>query len=92
MTEQNQVYKCTICGNIVSVMHSGAGELVCCNQSMNLLMAGQEEASTEKHVPLINRQENKINVQIGEIAHPMDDDHYIEWIMLVADNEVKTIF
>ncbi len=32
MTEQLQVYKCDICGNIVEVMHAGGGELVCCGQ------------------------------------------------------------
>ena len=28
MTKKNQVYKCAMCGNIVEVVHTGAGELV----------------------------------------------------------------
>ncbi|RLC38186.1 desulfoferrodoxin, partial [Candidatus Falkowbacteria bacterium] len=30
MTKLNQVYKCNVCGNITEVLHTGAGELVCC--------------------------------------------------------------
>lgn len=34
MTKVGETYKCEICGNVVEVKESGAGELVCCGQPM----------------------------------------------------------
>lgn len=92
MTEKNQIYRCTVCGNIVEVKHAAAGELVCCNQPMNLLTANTEDAATEKHVPTVERTEDGIVVRVGEVNHPMDENHYIEWITLVTENKVKTVY
>lgn len=36
MTELNQIYKCAICGNVVEIIHTGGGTLVCCGQNMDL--------------------------------------------------------
>lgn len=88
MTKQNQIYKCSVCGNIVEITHIGAGELVCCNKPMILMAENTEDAATEKHVPVINIQDDKIVVKVGEVDHPMDEDHYIEWIELIVDNKV----
>jgi superoxide reductase len=80
MTELNQNYRCLKCGNIASVLRGGQGEFSCCNQKMMLLRENTEEASTEKHIPIIEKTANGILVKVGEIDHPMDKDHYIEWI------------
>jgi superoxide reductase len=87
MTQKNQVYKCNVCGNIVEVLHQGAGELVCCGQPMELQTENTTDAATEKHVPVIEKTANGYLVKIGEVAHPMETDHYIEWIELVADGK-----
>ncbi|XLQ20344.1 MAG: desulfoferrodoxin [Candidatus Moraniibacteriota bacterium] len=92
MTKRNQLYKCNVCGNIVSVNHAAGGELSCCSKSMVLVEAGVEDASIEKHVPFVNRTEEGIHVQIGAVLHPMSEEHYIEWITLVTDNKSKTVF
>lgn len=92
MTERNQVYRCAVCGNIVEVKHAGAGELVCCGQPMSLLNANTEDAATEKHVPVIERTEDGIRVKVGEVDHPMEEEHYIEWITLVTENKVRTVY
>lgn len=92
MTERDQVYRCAICGNIVEVRHAGAGELVCCGQPMHLLAANTQDAATEKHVPFVEQTEEGIKVRVGEVAHPMEADHYIEWITLVTDNTVETVY
>lgn len=84
MTKQTQVYKCALCGNIVGVLHEAAGELVCCGQPMNLLAENTTDAATEKHVPVLERTAEGITVKVGEVAHPMADDHFIEWIGLLA--------
>ncbi len=85
MTEKKQVYKCDICGNIVEVLHEGGGTLVCCNQDMRLFKENTTDAATEKHVPVIEKVEGGYMVKVGEVAHPMEDKHWIEWIELMAD-------
>ncbi len=88
MTKLNQIYKCDVCGNIVEVLHTGVGELVCCNQPMRLMTENTEDAAQEKHVPVVEKTETGIKVKVGEIAHPMDENHYIEWIEVLADEKV----
>jgi len=90
--ERLQVYKCSICGNIVEVIHSGGGELVCCGQSMNLLIENTTDAATEKHVPVIEKVNGAIKVKVGSIPHPMQDDHYIEWIEVLVDGKTYRQF
>jgi len=88
MTEMNGVYKCNICGNIVEVLHTGAGELVCCGQPMELLKPKTEDEKMEKHIPVVEKTQSGIKVRVGSVAHPMDDNHYIEWIEVIADGKV----
>jgi len=86
MTGQKQIYKCEICGNIIEVLHSGAGQLVCCGQPMKRQEEKtREEGLTEKHVPVIEKTDRGFKVKIGSAAHPMAEDHYIEWIELISD-------
>jgi len=88
MTQLNEVYKCNLCGNIVEILHPGAGALVCCNERMALMVENTVDASKEKHVPVIEVGSNSITVKVGSVAHPMEAAHYIEWIELVADGKV----
>ncbi len=89
MTKIAGIYKCEKCGNIVEVLHEGGGELVCCDQPMKLYEENSVDASREKHVPVIERMSDGIKVTIGSVLHPMTDDHYIEWIELVADGKTQ---
>ena len=84
MTERKQVYKCMICGNIVEMLHSGMGELVCCEKPMQLFTENSVDAAKEKHVPVIEKIDKGFKVKLGSIAHPMEEKHYIEWIELTA--------
>ncbi len=87
MTERGQIYKCQICGNIVEVIHSGQGSLVCCGKEMELMEEKTADSSTEKHVPFIQYQDDHYIVKVGEnINHPMEEKHYIEWIELIVDD------
>lgn len=88
MTELNQVYKCNVCGNIVEMVHSGAGELVCCGQLMELKQAKSEEEGTEKHKPVIEKTDIGVIVRVGSVAHPMEAEHYIEWIEIITEHRV----
>jgi len=88
MTQLNQIYKCSLCGNIVEVVHASDGELVCCGQPMNLLTENTTDAAKEKHVPVIEKAGEKVTVKIGSVAHPMEAKHYIEFVELLADGKV----
>lgn len=88
MAKQLEVYKCAICGNIVEVVHAGGGHLVCCGKPMELQAENTVEASKEKHVPVIEKTTAGIKVTIGAVAHPMEEQHHIEWIELLADGKV----
>jgi superoxide reductase len=85
MTKKLQIYKCEICGNIVEVLHEGQGTLVCCGQPMKLSTEATADSSKEKHVPLIKKIDGGYKVTVGSTLHPMLDNHFIEWIELLAD-------
>jgi len=84
MASRLEVYKCELCGNIVEVLTGGAGELVCCGEPMVLLDEKTADATTEKHVPVIEKVDGGYKVIVGSVPHPMVEKHYIEWIELLA--------
>ena len=92
MTERLQVYKCMVCGNIVEVLHSGKGELVCCGEPMKLMEENMEDATREKHVPVMENEKNQVVVKVGSNPHPMEEKHYIEWIEVIAGGKVHREF
>ncbi len=85
MSKLMGVYKCEHCGNIVEVVHAGAGALVCCGEEMKLLVENTVDAAKEKHVPVVEKVAEGYRVSVGSVAHPMEEKHYIEWIELLAD-------
>ncbi len=87
MTEQKQIYKCNVCGNIVEVLHSGEGELVCCGQAMELQQEKSQEEGHEKHVPVIEKTEKGYKIKVSSVPHPMETEHYIEWMEINADGK-----
>ena len=92
MTEKLQVYKCMICGNIVEVLHTGKGELVCCAHPMKILVESTEDASQEKHIPVQKKEAGEVVVKVGSAAHPMVEKHYIEWIEIFAGEKIYRKF
>ncbi len=93
MTAKNQIYKCNVCGNIVTVLHAGEGELVCCGKPMELLDPKSQDEGLEKHVPVIEKSENGVVVKVGDVPHPMEENHYIEWIEIhTKDGKVHRAF
>lgn len=92
MTKRLEVYKCGLCGNIVEMLHDGAGELVCCGQPMNRLEEKAEEQGKEKHLPVVEKTDTGVKVKVGSIPHPMEEKHYIEWIEVVTDTGVMRKF
>jgi superoxide reductase len=88
MAKKAEVFVCEVCGNIIEVVHAGPGALVCCGQTMKLLVENTTDAAKEKHVPVIEKLGEGIKVSVGSIAHPMEDKHYIEWIEILDKDTV----
>ena len=84
MAKRLEVYRCEVCGNIVEVLHGGAGQLVCCGKPMKLLVENTTDAAKEKHIPVIEKVAGGYKVKVGSVPHPMEEKHFIEWIELVA--------
>ena len=87
MAERLEVYKCEVCGNIVEVLHGGDGELVCCGQPMNRFVENTVDAAKEKHVPVIEKIAGGVKVKVGDVAHPMEEKHWIEWVEIIANGK-----
>ena len=89
MAEKNGIYKCEVCGNIVSVLDAHQGELVCCGQPMKLLEEQtKEQEGKEKHVPILEINGNNVKVKVGSIPHPMEEKHWIILIQVIKDGKV----
>ena len=82
-------YLCKKCGNVVSMSVKGGGSLVCCGEKMEELVPNTVDASAEKHVPQYDVRDDKIVVQVGEIMHPMDEDHYINFVALEYGDTIE---
>jgi len=92
MTERLQIFKCEVCGNIVEVLHTGQGQLVCCGVPMKLFVENTVDAAKEKHVPVVEKVPGGFKVKVGSVPHPMEEKHYIEWIEIIADGKAYRVF
>ena len=96
MTKKLELYKCNLCNNLVEVMHEGVGELVCCNQPMEIVECNTSEISdlNEKHIPVIEKQIDNMNIRVGAVLHPMTEEHHIYFIQAISHDKkyVKTKF
>ena len=66
------------------MVESKGPKIVCCGKVMNELVANTTEASVEKHIPVVNINDNKVKVQVGSTLHPMTQDHHISWIYVLT--------
>jgi len=85
------IYRCEKCGNIVVKTVNGGGPLSCCGTPMTELRAGATDAALEKHVPYLDLVGNTLNVQVGEVAHPMTPEHYIQFILVAQGEKVQYV-
>ena len=81
-------YRCNTCKKIVEEVIETPVKLFCCGKPMDLLTANTTDAATEKHVPVVTIEGNKVRVVVGDVAHPMTPEHSIEWISVVTENGV----
>ena len=81
-------YRCEQCGNIVVKAVDGGGQLTCCGQAMEIIDPNTTDAATEKHVPAVTLDGDKIIVNVGSVDHPMLDEHFIQWVYVVTEEGV----
>lgn len=74
--------KCEHCGNIVAMVKDSSEKIECCKIPMQRIIPGCVEASKEKHIPVYEIKDNIVYVTVGSVEHPMQEIHYIEWILL----------
>ena len=82
---KNKFYICEKCGNIVEMVNASGVTPHCCGQKMGVLEAGVVEASREKHIPEVEVIDNRVNVTVGSVLHPMSEEHSILWVYLQTD-------
>ena len=81
-----KVFRCSKCGNIVMMLNEGGGTLTCCGEAMQELDANTTDAALEKHVPDVSIDGDKAIVQVGSVAHPMLEEHFIQWIYMETED------
>lgn len=98
-----KIFACRHCGNIAALIRDKGVPLFCCGEKMRELIPNTANAAEEKHVPICTRDKNTVHVTVGEVTHPMTDEHYIEWVLLETEkglqiahltpkNEPKAVF
>ncbi len=75
-------FKCKHCGQMIAMVKETGVPIICCGEPMEEIVAGTTDAAQEKHVPVYTVEDNKVSVKVGEVEHPMTEEHYIEWIAL----------
>ena len=84
MSQELQVFKCDSCGSVVEAWRVSDCDPSCCGKTMRLLVENTTDAAKEKHVPVIEHRSDGTFVRVGSVAHPMEAEHYIEWIELLV--------
>lgn len=85
-------YVCKHCGNIIIKLHDSGVPVVCCGEKMAELVPNTVDAAVEKHVPVVTITGDKVDVKIGEVAHPMIEEHHIQWIYLVGEKTAQLVY
>ena len=84
MNNSKKFFICSVCGNIIEMVESKGPKVVCCGKQMDELVTNTTEASVEKHIPVVEVNNNKVKVQVGSALHPMTQEHHISWIYLLT--------
>ena len=81
-----KILKCNDCGSIVQLL--AKGDEKACSEHMLAFPIQTEGEKSPKHKPVVEIDGNDITVKVGEAAHPMDDDHYIQFLIVESGAEL----
>lgn len=80
--------KCNHCGNVATMLYDMGVPMECCGESMQELVANSTDAVVEKHLPVLTLEGDVLAVEVGSVAHPMQENHFITLIAVVnGDSE-----
>ncbi len=90
---KEKFYICRHCRNLISIINSSGVPVMCCGEKMEELKPNTVDASKEKHIPIVTIKGDSVHVNVGEVTHPMTDEHYIQWIYIECENgsQYKTL-
>jgi len=90
---EQRYLRCKKCSNIIALVRKDEKDIICCGEPMVEIIPGEVNAAKEKHVPVYSKEGSKVTVSVGDVAHPMQDDHYIQWISIQtkAGNQRKAL-
>ncbi len=88
MIKKRQWYYCEVCKNLVEVLDAHAPALVCCHQPMTLLQEKTADQGKEKHVPIMEEIKGGIKVKVGDVPHPMLEEHSIQLIEVMTKDRI----
>jgi superoxide reductase len=92
MAKKSEIYKCSVCGNIIEILHEGAGTLTCCEKEMIKMEEKTSEEGNEKHKPILEKNDEGVAVKVSSIPHPMEDSHFIEWVEITTNKGTSKKF
>ncbi len=82
-------YRCPVCGKIVAMVEERQVPTMCCGRPMEEIVPNTQDGAHEKHIPVWKVEENVLHVVVGEVEHPMVDNHYIQWIAVQTNQGNK---
>jgi superoxide reductase len=77
---------CKICGNMTEFINRKNGNIICCGERMSELVPNTVDASVEKHKPVATISGDILNVAVGSVPHPMQDEHHITFVYVETKN------
>ena len=86
MCSKQKFYLCKHCGNMIGLIKDKGVPMLCCGEEMTELIPNTVEASVEKHLPAVTVSSDKISVQIGSVAHPMEEAHHISFVYVETEH------
>ena len=88
---ERKFFICKHCKNLVEVVNDSKVPMICCGEKMSELIPGTSDGAVEKHVPAVKVEGNKVTVTVGSVEHPMQDVHYIEWVILETEKGYQKV-
>ena len=83
--KEPKFYKCAHCGNIITKIEDKGVPVFCCGQKIDELVPNTSDGAGEKHVPVVEVNGKEVKVVVGEVTHPMIEEHHIAWIYLYTN-------
>ena len=75
-------YECKHCGQIIEMVNNSDVPVTCCGEQMVEMVPNTSDGAGEKHVPVVTVDGSTVEVNVGEVDHPMTEAHYMPWIVV----------